>query len=150
MISKTQFCILSRESHQINHDISKNISCVENIFVSDHAYTAPSTRMGGKSKLRKASLPLVMHLKLDFSSTVTRVTLEWLTVVLYQFILFCPEIIVLQVHFQIWKVGISMSYRPTYVGHYHSVFEHTLCHRVQAWLRLSTYCSCNDRFLILN
>ena len=40
---------------------------------------SPSTRMGGKSKLRKASLPLVMHLKLDFSSTVTRVTLEWLT-----------------------------------------------------------------------
>ena len=39
---------------------------------------SPSTRMGGKSKLRKASLPLVMHLKLDFSSTVTRVTLEWL------------------------------------------------------------------------
>ena len=39
---------------------------------------SPSTRMGGKSKLRKASLPLVMRLKLDFSSTVTRVTLEWL------------------------------------------------------------------------
>ena len=39
---------------------------------------SPSTRMGGKSKLRKASLPLVMHLKLDFSSTVMRVTLEWL------------------------------------------------------------------------
>ena len=39
---------------------------------------SPSTKMGGKLKLRKASLTLVMHLKLDFSSTVTRVTLEWL------------------------------------------------------------------------
>ena len=39
---------------------------------------SPSTKMGGKLKLRKASLTLVMHLKLEFSSTVTRVTLEWL------------------------------------------------------------------------
>ena len=39
---------------------------------------SPSTEMSGKLKLRKASSTLVMHLKLDFSSTVTRVTLEWL------------------------------------------------------------------------
>ena len=40
--------------------------------------------MGGKLKLRKASLTLVMHLKLDFSSTVTRVTLEWLYEAFFQ------------------------------------------------------------------
>ena len=39
---------------------------------------SPSTKLDGKLKLRKTSLTLVMHLKLDFSSTVTRVTLEWL------------------------------------------------------------------------
>ena len=39
---------------------------------------SPSTKMGGKLKLRKAGLTLAMHLKLNFSSTVTRVTLEWL------------------------------------------------------------------------
>ena len=43
---------------------------------------SPSTKMGGKLKLRKASLTLVMHLKLDFSSTVTRVTLEWLFIII--------------------------------------------------------------------
>ena len=44
---------------------------------------SPSTKMGGKLKLKKASLIVVMHLKLDFSSTVTRVTLEWLLAILH-------------------------------------------------------------------
>ena len=39
---------------------------------------SPSTKMDGKLKLRKAGLTLAMHLKVNFSSTVTRVTLEWL------------------------------------------------------------------------
>ena len=39
---------------------------------------SPSAKMGSQLKLRKASLTLVVHLKLEFSSNVTRVTLKWL------------------------------------------------------------------------